>query len=149
MATIDFDKLPRFADLPVKPGAPPESSWGVFGDDDQLGCLNFLTADGVAQAARLVRRGKVFRLDMPIGTFDPPLFRRSRARHTIIRFPALLGHDDRLDEYNTQEGSQWDGLAHLGHPAYGSFYNGVRPEEVESGSQGKLGIHLWADKMVG
>ena len=51
MAKIDWDRIPKFAQLPVKPGAPPQSSWGVFGDDDQLGCLNFLTAEGVIEAA--------------------------------------------------------------------------------------------------
>ena len=62
MSKLDWSRIPKFADLPVTADAPPESSWGVFGDDDQIGCLNFLTADGVLEAARLVRRGRVFRL---------------------------------------------------------------------------------------
>ncbi|MFQ5879585.1 MAG: cyclase family protein, partial [Dehalococcoidia bacterium] len=147
--SIDFSKLPKFSELPVKPGAPPDSNWGVFGDDDQLGCVNFLTEEGVLAATRLVRKGKVFRLDTPIGYADPPLFERSPARHTISRFPGFLAHDDKLDDYNTQEGSQWDGLGHVGHPDYDAFYNGVKPEEIKSGPEGKLGIHLWANKMVG
>jgi len=56
-----MDKIPSFNELPVKPGAPPESSWGVFGDDDGIGCLNFLTPAGVVEAAGLIRSGKVFR----------------------------------------------------------------------------------------
>lgn len=37
MAKIDFTQIPTFSQLPVKSGAPADSSWGVFGDDDQIG----------------------------------------------------------------------------------------------------------------
>src|SRR5438445_10566 len=80
MAKIDFNKIPRFSQLPVKPGAPPDSNWGVFGDDDEVGCINFLTEDGIIEAAKLVRKGKVFRLDTPINFATPPLFDRPEAR---------------------------------------------------------------------
>ncbi len=146
---MNFDRLPKFDELPIKEGAPPDSNWGVFGEDDQIGCLNFLTPESIVEAARLVRKGEVFRLDLPVGYVDPPILNRPPVQHTITRFPVLLAHDDKLDEYNTQEGSQWDGLGHVGHPAYNAFYNGVKPEEIVSGPDGKLGIHLWADKIVG
>jgi hypothetical protein len=35
--------------------------------NDALGCLNFLTPEGVVEAARLVKSGKVFRLDSQMG----------------------------------------------------------------------------------
>ncbi|MGB0062090.1 cyclase family protein [Candidatus Binatus sp.] len=145
------DKFPRFAELPVKAGAPKESSWGVFGDDDELGCLNFLGAKGIVDAARLVQAGKVFRLDTRINYAKPPLFARAPARHNITKFDqfGLLGHDDSLDNYNTQEGSQWDGLAHVGHMRHRAFYNGVKSEEIQDGPDGKLSIHKWADRVVG
>ena len=145
------DKFPRFAELPVKAGAPNESSWGVFGDDDELGCLNFLSAEGIVDAARLVQKGKVFRLDTRINYAKPPLFARAPARHTITKFDqfGLLGHDDSLDNYNTQEGSQWDGLAHVGHIRHRAFYNGIKSDEVKDGPDGKLGIHKWANRVVG
>lgn len=145
------NKFPRFAELPVKVGAPKESSWGVFGDDDELGCLNFLSAEGIVDAARLVQKGKVFRLDTRINYAKPPLFARAPARHTITKFDqfGLLGHDDSLDNYNTQEGSQWDGLAHVGHTRHRAFYNGVKSDEVKDGPDGKLSIHKWANRVVG
>jgi len=43
MKNLEWDKIPTFDQLPVKKDAPAESSWGVFGDDDQFGCLNFLS----------------------------------------------------------------------------------------------------------
>lgn len=151
MAKIDFDKLPRFSELPVRKGAPPESNWGVFGDDDELGCLNFLTEGGVIEAAGLVRKGRVFRLDTPINYATPPLFNRNPARHTIVSFEqyGLLGHDDSLDDYNTQEGSQWDGLGHVGHIRHRAYYNGVTDDQIQDGTGGKLGIHKWSNKVVG
>ncbi|MGH9844324.1 MAG: hypothetical protein ACREEM_36845, partial [Blastocatellia bacterium] len=57
------ERLPDFAELPIKPEYPPHSAWGVFGDDDQIGTLNLLTPERVAAAARLVRRGEVFALN--------------------------------------------------------------------------------------
>lgn len=151
MAKVDFNKIPRFSELPVKPDKPKESSWGVFGDDDELGCLNFLTEEGVVEAARLVRKGKVFRLDTTINYASPPLFARSPAKHNILSFErfGLLGHDDSLDSYNTQEGSQWDGLAHVGSPRYKAFYNGVTASQIKDGPGGRLSIHHWANRFVG
>jgi kynurenine formamidase len=61
----------------------------------------------------------------------------------------LLGFDDSLDSYNTQEGSQWDGLAHVGSPRYKAFYNGVKSSEIKDGPGGRLSIHKWANKFVG
>jgi kynurenine formamidase len=53
-----------------------------------------------------------------------------------------------LDNYNTQEGSQWDGLAHVAHPRHG-FYNGVTQDDIKSGAESRLSIHKWANKFVG
>jgi len=151
MAKIDFNKIPKFSELPIKKGAPPDSNWGVFGDEDEIGCLNFLTPEGVVQAARLVQKGRIFRLDTTINYAKPPLFNRSPAKHNISSFESygLLGFDDSLDNYNTQEGSQWDGLAHVGHIRHQAFYNGVKASEIKDGPSGKLSIHKWADKFVG
>jgi kynurenine formamidase len=149
MAKIDFNKIPKFSQLPVKPGAPPDSNWGVFGDDDEVGCVNFLTEDGIIEAAKLVRKGKVFRLDTPINYASPPLFNREPVKHTKKSFESLglLGFDDVLDQYNTQEGSQWDGLGHVGNLNAKAFYNGVTNDQIKGSN--KLGIHNWADRFVG
>ena len=49
--------VPTFAELPVVEDAPPHSSWGVFGRDDQIGTLNFLTAERRLAGAQTVKRG--------------------------------------------------------------------------------------------
>ena len=142
------DDIPSFDDLPAKADAPAESSWGVFGEDDGLGCLNFLEPEGVVAAARLVRDGKVFRLDAKLGFADPPLFGRAALTQSIVPL-GPLANDDVLDSYNTQSGSQWDGLGHIGHNKYERFYNDTTVEEIREQGNRKLGIHRWADRVVG
>ncbi len=146
MKNLDWSKIPSFDQLPIKKGAPPESSWGVFGDDDQFGCLNFLTPQGVVEAARLVQAGKVFRLDAKVGFAKPPLFGRAAVSHQVVPL-APFANDDLVNNFNTQEGSQWDGLAHVGLPSQKSYYNGVQSSEIGPG--GKLSIHRWAARFVG
>ena len=148
MKNSDFGSIPTFDNLPAVKDAPPESSWGVFGPDDELGCLNFLTEEGVVEAARLVQSGKVFRLDAKVGFASPPLFGRAKVEHKILKL-GTIAHDDLLNNYNTQEGSQWDGLGHVGHVTYQRFYNGVEASAIQDGPGGRLSIHRWADKFVG
>jgi len=149
MGKIDFNKIPKFSELPVKPGAPEGSNWGVFGDDDQIGCFNFLTPEGIVEAARLVREGKVFRLDNPVNYASPPLGGRAITRHSMVSHENLgmLGFDDLLDNYNTQEGSQWDGLKHVGHTRLQAFYNGATVDDVKQNR--KLGVENWKDRIIG
>jgi hypothetical protein len=51
---------PTYEELTRRVDAPPGSSWGLFGQGDQLGTLNFLTEERTAAAAGLVRRGATF-----------------------------------------------------------------------------------------
>lgn len=113
--------------------APARSSWGLWGEDDRLGCLNLLTADKVAEGLRAVRQRRVFPLDLPLGLLDPPLFKRARYEHRITDIS--VGHDEILSNWNPQSSSQWDGFRHIRHPRYG-FYSGV-PDEQHS-------VHFWA-----
>ncbi|MGP0072140.1 MAG: cyclase family protein [Bryobacteraceae bacterium] len=139
-------KIPTFEELPIRKDLPADCSWGVFGDDDALGCLNFLSAEGVVEAAGLVKSGKVFRLDAKMGFAKPPLFGRAPAEHRVSPL-APMANDDFVN-FNTQEGSQWDGLGHVGHIRLERYYNNTTSDEVRGGNA-KLGIHHWKDKFVG
>jgi kynurenine formamidase len=139
-------KIPTFEELPIRKDLPADCSWGVFGDNDALGCLNFLTAEGVVAAAGLVKSGKVFRLDARMGFAKPPLFGRPAPEHTVVPL-APMANDD-IVHFNTQESSQWDGLGHVGHVRHERFYGNVTIGEVRGGNA-KLGIHHWANKFVG
>jgi kynurenine formamidase len=139
-------KIPTFEELPIRKDLPADCAWGVFGDDDGLGCLNFLTAEGVVEAAGLIKSGKVFRLDAKMGFAQPPLFGRAPAEHRVSPL-APMANDDFV-HFNTQESSQWDGLGHVGHVRHERYYNNVSTSEVRGGNA-KLGIHHWKDKFVG
>ena len=147
MPDIDFEKLPSYAELSEREDAPRGSAWGVFGADDQLGTVNFLTPERVAAAARLVRKGAVFPLDLPLHLPDPPLFDRGRYQQRIIRFEQGMGHDDYLDNFYLQASSQWDSLSHVGHPRHG-LYNGVQPDAVTGEEGSKNGIDAWANRGI-
>ena len=128
---MDADRLPTYDELPVKQGAPRGSSWGLWGDGDRFGCLNLLTAERAARAARAVRKGVTFALNLEYELPDPPLFGRQAPHHEVL---GEGGHDDVL-HFNTQSSSQWDGFRHVQHPIHG-HYNGVADDDH--------GIDHWA-----
>jgi len=55
--------VPTYRELCARTDAPPGSSWGIFGADDEIGAVNFLTEDRVLAGARCITRGAVFTLD--------------------------------------------------------------------------------------
>jgi kynurenine formamidase len=124
--------LPSYDDLPIRSGAPAGSSWGVWGDDDRFGCLNLLTPERAADAAKLVRKGLTFALNLEYELPDPPLFGRQAPVHDVL---GEGGHDDVLT-FNTQSSSQWDGFRHV--RSHHGHYNGIDDAEH--------GIHLWAER---
>jgi kynurenine formamidase len=137
---------PRYEELKRRTGAPPGSSWGVFGPDDQLGTLNFLTPRTALDGAALVKRGRVFNLDYPLNTFVPSLAgTRPPTEHHI--FANNPNHrDDWVDSFYLQSTSQVDGLRHIRHPRHG-FYGGVADDDITVGKPA-LGIQLLAEKGI-
>lgn len=53
---------PQFDELPLRQGDPKCSAWGLWGDDDELGTLNLLTAEGVKEASAEVKKGEAIPL---------------------------------------------------------------------------------------
>ena len=139
------DKLPTFDELPVTPGAPPQSAWWLFGRDDQVGMFNLQTPERIAEAAGLVRRGKMFPMNWELELPNPPLFGRGGVRQTIFRRPT--SHDDVLDNFYPQASSQWDSLVHVGHSQHG-LYNGIKSEDVTGLPGTRNGIEHWARRGI-
>jgi kynurenine formamidase len=134
-------ELPSYADLPPAPHGG-RSAWGVFGPDDNLGLVNLMTPERIAAAARLVRRGQVFCLDMPLGSISPALAAfRGTPRHLVLHQPGTVGFDDVYDNFYPQAGSQWDSLAHVGYMP-DQMYNGATEAEVLAGTRNT--IEHWA-----
>ncbi len=131
-------RLPRHDELPVREGAPAGAAWGVFGDLDELGTINLLTPATVVAAARSIRSGQTFALNLPIDIPNPPLFGRGKHNHVIKQYASYI-LDDYLDNFYPQASSQWDALCHVKHPKYGG-YNGIPDAEITGYGGTKLGI---------
>jgi kynurenine formamidase len=104
------------------------TNWGKWGDDDEVGALNYLGPEQVLAAVRLVRSGKVFTLQRLIGDpkGDPVWPGRTPAERTQIldesdwdeggKGPAYPGGlhyaDDKINAF-LQGSTQYDALGHL------------------------------------
>jgi kynurenine formamidase len=110
-------------------------NWGRWGDDDELGTLNYVTARKVCEAARLVRTGRRVSLAIPINKVAGP---DNPMQATLL---LVQGHDVPVDGSKVRFGLDWLGMAAHGdththvdalcHISYGGrTYNGRRAEEV-------------------
>lgn len=124
-------KYPKYKDLPIKPGAPAGSAWGVFDKDgkkDVYGTLNFITREALLEARKEFQTGESVVLNLPLHL--PWGSSRINLEHKLI----TKGHgfwccDDELT-LNTQRSSQWDGLLHWANQDTQEFYNGVKYEDA-------------------
>ncbi|WP_434694894.1 cyclase family protein [Pseudomonas sp. Z1-14] len=134
--------LPTYDQLMLRQDAPPGSSWGLFGENDQIGTLNLIDADSRLRGVAAAIQGKAFSLDLPSTAIYPSLAptRKPIAHHIFQRND--FHHDEWLDNFYTQYGSQIDGLRHIGHPQYG-FYNGYDHSQFKPGTE-TLSIHHFA-----
>jgi kynurenine formamidase len=130
-------QLPSYAELPVTSDAPAGSSWGLW-PNQQIGTLNLLTPATVVEARDSIVTGEIFPLDLDFAAIDPPLFGRDRAHHEVIRYPNTA-QDDRIDNWNTQSSSQWDGFRHQRHPEH-EYYGGIPDPEHGIGAWAAHGI---------
>ncbi|OSC31224.1 cyclase [Mycobacterium vulneris] len=144
------------------------SNWGRWGDDDELGTLNFITEEKIAQAASLVRHGKVFPLGVDFGSSGPQ--GAFGFRHNPIHVMTVDGGDastlaqygpdwhrnptaaqmgpyfvDNLFRFNDdmiimplQAATQWDALSHVYYDD--QLYNGIPAGSVTSLGACRLGI---------
>lgn len=107
-------------------------NWGRWGDDDQIGTINFLTDEAVARAARCVRSGKRFSLAYPLqlhGLQTGAIPGRINPLRTMVAINSCFSGDrstfctsDDVVVMGLQAATHWDGL---GHASYnGKIYGG-------------------------
>jgi kynurenine formamidase len=133
-------QLPDYDDLPRNEKLGMNYSWGIWGEDDDLGTINLLTAERVNAASAEIRNGRMFNLSMPLNA--PCSRNRLPYRHTIFWLDRNT-QDDVVDNLFLQATTQWDGLRHIAAREFG-FYNGVPKEEAGTGGA-RLGIQSWAE----
>jgi kynurenine formamidase len=137
---------------------PPGSTWGDFGDDDQLGRVNLIGPEQVLKGAAEVREGRSFclslPLDLPGGNLlnprrNPPRLQPTwRGDKPMLNFPMSRIDPDSIDVVSDdqvaiclQYSTQWDSLAHVGArfdadgdgDAETVYYNGYRAERDVEG----------------
>ena len=117
--------------------ADSPTNWGRWGPDDEVGSLNYLTADQVLAGVSLVKKGTVFTLQRLIGDpkGDPVWPGRSAATREMIldeshwdeggdgpAFPGGLHYaDDKINAF-LQGSTQYDALGHVWYD--GKLWNG-------------------------
>jgi kynurenine formamidase len=144
---------------------PEGSNWGEFGEDDQCGRMNLLTAARRLAALKEVKTGRVFCLSHPLDKPGgnvlnpnryPPAFHPVN-RNGRVYFNLAMGEiDPRFTDVGSDEAimlysqysTHWDGFAHKGSvfDADGDgvgekvFYNGFQIVDAAGrGTQGELG----------
>ncbi|MEV0278434.1 cyclase family protein [Streptomyces sp. NPDC050610] len=121
---------PEFHDI-----AKRVNNWGRWGEADEMGTLNLITADAVRAAAETVRSGRRVPLAVPLrqdGVQTGMIPGRVNPLHTMVAVnlemfgPDTVATSDDVVTMGLQAGTHWDGLTHVSHS--GRLYNG-RPAD--------------------
>lgn len=143
-------------------------NWGRWGDDDELGTLNFITPEKVTEAAGLVKQGKVISLGGDFSSGGPQgafKFRQNPVHvmtvdggdaSTLVRYgPEWLRNavasdvsaffadnpfrfNDDMIVMPLQAATQWDAMSHVYYED--TLYNGFPADSVTSFGAYHLGI---------
>ena len=146
-------------------------NWGRWGDADELGTLNLITAEKVQQAAGLVKHGKVFPLGVDFGSSGPQgaFHFRQNPLHvmtidggdaaTLLEYgPQVVAEpggrpvggyfEDNPMRFNDdviimplQAATQWDALSHVYYEDY--LYNGFPANSVTSPARTTAASTRW------
>jgi len=151
----------RYTREEVERIAERHRTWGRWGDDDELGAANLVTAETVLRAASLVRSGKVFSLALDMDRTGPQdgtsATGRTNPQHYMARdggdiaaastgTPQFDGTDDLVVMY-MQASTQWDSLAHAFYD--NQMYNGRGTQDVTSAGALRNGISNFRDRALG
>jgi len=115
------------------------SHWRRWGTDDQLGTLNFVTAEITAAAASAVRSGQTVSCARPLPTQPGPDNPNPVVHHMTGTATEGYGADYFALAPHGYATSHIDALCHIFHA--GQMYNGYSAEAVTAHGAGKLGIH--------
>lgn len=138
-------------------------NWGRWGEADELGTLNLITEEKIAQSAGMVRHGRVFSLGANFDTSGPqgPFPTRTNPLHFVTVDASCSAPEGAMDtaaasfvrgfldggpaRYNDdyvvmplQSATQWDALSHVYYD--GLMYNGFPATSVTAFGAAKLGI---------
>ncbi len=141
----------RLMPLPmtVKKLAEQVNTWGKWGEDDQLGTLNYLTDEAVMRGIASARSGKRFSLAVDLqldGMQLGAIPGRLNPLRTMVAINSAMTPDD-PESFHTsddvvtmglQAATHWDALAHVSYS--GSLYNGQPAEAINEWGASACGI---------
>ena len=117
------------------------NNWGRWGDSDQLGTLNLLTPESVLEAVRLVKKGTIYSLAVPLeqdGPQYPDFHKTWKVCHFGLQHNPEVHFVDDVVTMEAHSGTHIDALGHVW--AEGCLYNRFPEAEVTSEGVGKDGI---------
>jgi kynurenine formamidase len=134
--------------------------WGQWGEDDELGAMNFIEPATVRHAASLVRLGQVISCAMPydttgpqtgyLGRFNPMHFMMQDGGDVELgaqdHLPGLRFADDVIS-MPLQSGTHWDAFSHIFYD--GKMYNGFGLEHVTSAGARKGALETMQEQLTG
>ena len=122
------------------------TNWGRFGEADQLGTLNLITAEKRRAAAALVRSGRTVSCARPLPTQPAEDNPSPVTHHMIGTHTEGWGGDYFGMATHGLAISHIDALCHIFHE--GRIYNGYSTERVTAHGALELGIHELRDGIV-
>lgn len=136
------------------------NNWGRWGDDDELGTLNYITPDKRVRASQLIQRGMTFSLSLQFERFglQPPMDRRLNPQHFMLTSGSDLlagtqagqkggyGYADDMITMALQAATHWNALAHMFHDYH--MYNHRHCSLVSSVGAAKNSITVAAAPIV-
>lgn len=141
-------------------GSDTPKNWGKWGDDDQVGSLNYLDADQVLRGVASVRTGEVHTLQCPMGHphGDPVFPGREGIKREMVwdqelfdsgngpSFPGGIRASDDKAEIFLQGSSQYDALGHAWYDD--TLWNGRSADTTNGGGMSWASIMPIATKGV-
>ena len=131
------------------------SNWGRWGEADQVGTLNLITAEKRLRAAECVRSGTAISLSVELRPDQPqaPGSGRLNPQHVMAETGSdvavqnkVSGFSDDLLSMSVHAATHWDALSHVFH--HGEMYNGRPCTEVTSAGAQANDIVGFADRLV-
>jgi kynurenine formamidase len=133
-------------------------NWGRWGDDDEIGTLNFVTPERLVEAAKLVKQGRRFSLGLNFdrkgpqsglwgNRFNPIHLMLATGTDAVAGRQGGLRYADDMVSLPLQCATQWDALAHIFYDD--KMWNGYPATLVDANGAARNGIEKVRDRMAG
>ena len=127
-------------------------NWGRWGPEDERGTFNFITPEKLVEAGRLIRRGKVISMALPLDIDGPqdPKHGRFNPIHRMTRYRGDNAHGESQGHFcssddmaiiGLQSSTQWDSLAHLWYED--RLYNGFPADSITAAGASRCSVSNW------